>query len=131
MTLQFTASAYVWIEDEVIRHSVHEKLKSLGWCTYLHTAEETDDYLFISGKRGKIFTSSAGGSNIFIDCGTDTDLFLELAQMRSDTDKGQWFTNGRDWYRHVGDNGEFEAIKHLSTCRRATPREIYEHLKKR
>lgn len=28
---------------------------------------------------------------VFIDCGTNEDLFLAIASLRDDTDKGQWF----------------------------------------
>lgn len=34
---------------------------------------------------------------IHVDCGTDTDLFLAIAAMRSDNDIHQWFTDGNTW----------------------------------
>lgn len=129
MTPQLTASAYVQIIDEVKRQDVCETLDSLGYNKICSGSVDYNYVIIIHGDYAVDYKGSVG-RDVF-NCSDDISLFLELAQMRSDTDKGQWFTNGRDWYRHVGDNGELEAIKHLSTCRRATPQEVYEHLKRR
>ena len=132
MTPQFTASAYVRCENEKQRKEIIAVLNTVG---YKNVNDYTGDIIYTRSMANGCFAlctyDTFQSPNGYIDCGTDIDLFLELAQMRIDTDKGQWFTNGLDWYRHVGDNGEFEAMKHLSTCRRATPQEVYEHLKKR
>lgn len=129
MTPRFTASAYVRIPYRE-RKDEKKQLKQLGYDCSMYDNHE-DEFMFINkGVMGCVFLPTFI-ENSFIDCGTDINLFLELAQMRSDTDKGQWFTNGRDWYRHVGEDGQFKEIKHLSTCHRATPQEVYEHLKKK
>lgn len=36
----------------------------------------------------------------FIDCGTNEDLFIAIAALRSDSDYMQWFTDGSDFYLH-------------------------------
>lgn len=58
------------------------------------------------------FENNAGGNNVVcecqtwhctdsdnkphcIDCGENIDLFLAIASLRDDTDKYQWFTDGR------------------------------------
>lgn len=35
--------------------------------------------------------------NGFIDCGTNEELFLAIAALRDDSDRFQWFTNGKEW----------------------------------
>lgn len=62
-----------------------------------------------------------------IDCGTNEDLFLALAALREDTDKGQWFCD---------DNGLWEQTYSDLPSRymqmhghKATVEEIIEHFK--
>lgn len=35
-----------------------------------------------------------------IDCGTNEELFIAISALRDDSDKYQWFTDGKDWYFH-------------------------------
>ena len=39
----------------------------------------------------------------YIDCGTNEELFLALAVLRDDTDKNQWFTDGKLWEKSNND----------------------------
>lgn len=64
------------------------------------------------------------------DCGTNEALFLDLAAMRSDTDKGQLFTiNGKGLRRCNYDNVLYDKT-FSAHWRKATPQEIIEWHKK-
>lgn len=99
MTPQFTTPCYVRVDDAQQRKEVCEKLTKSGYVA-INMAESIDsNYLFafdgwisrlygigLRGEQGKKELDLAG----FIDCGTNTDLFLALVGMREDTIVNQW-----------------------------------------
>lgn len=74
-----------------------------------------------------------------IDCGTNESLFLAIAALRDDTDKSQWFTNGKgDWgiYRDDDRKGlsgiDFYHLPNdtdLDNYHKANVNELIEHFK--
>lgn len=102
MTPQFTTPCYIKIDDAQQRKEVSEKLNAIGYnifgevydterdtiFTHLYDGQHnyTNDPVYEINKnhRKDIFPDA-------IDCGTNEALFLDLAAMRSDTDKGQLF----------------------------------------
>lgn len=60
----------------------------------------------------------------FIDCGTNEELFLALAELRDDIDKNQWFTDGDLWFK-CGD----EVCNEGRKIHKATVNELIEHFK--
>lgn len=68
----------------------------------------------------------------YIDCGTNEALFLDLAGMRSDTDKGQWFydTIAKEMNYNNGAI-DFDVSVGWNGVRRATATKIIEWHKKK
>ena len=176
---QFTASAYVWIDDKKKREEIFKRLGEIGYEKYPYkdifdadniVCFETYDDGYYNGLDW-IHTSYipnywaeniktiqiSYGEDYGFDCGTDINLFLELAQMRSDTDEGQWFIEdkirfdgiggqiigcepirkiGERWFKYDGDDNrvtyhirEYKDNGGRCFVCRATPQEVYEHLK--
>ena len=61
-----------------------------------------------------------------IDCGTNEELFLELAALRDDTNKNQWFTDGKLWEKS---NNDLPSHYMQLEGHKATIEEIVEHFK--
>lgn len=74
-----------------------------------------------------------------IDCGTNEDLFLAIAALRDDTDRGQWFVKNDEnvwlqcvdnkfvFYTWINESGSYEE-KDISTLyHKATVQELIEH----
>lgn len=73
-------------------------------------------------------------NELFIDCGTNEELFLALAALRDDTDKWQLFIfdgiDVPDYFLQKGDMWICSLDKHLvKNCHKATVEEIIEHFK--
>lgn len=79
-------------------------------------------------------------NELFIDCGTNEELFLALSALRDDTDINQWFIMDCDVYLHINKGDWFISTdrnkgKHIGTqidpmyCHKATVEEIIEHFK--
>ena len=60
------------------------------------------------------------------DCGTNEELFLALAALRDDTDKNQWFTDGKLWEKS---NNNLPSRYMQLNGHKATVEEIIEHFK--
>lgn len=69
-----------------------------------------------------------------IDCGTNEDLFLALASLKDNTDKGQWFVydgyNLQDYYIQHNDWYICHFNHNLPNAHKATVDEILKHFKK-
>ena len=148
MTPQFTAPAYVRVEDAEKLISVCNTLRKIGYTLGQHNTDSLDDFIITYPQISSTYCTGSHGyyddldKKGAIDCKTDINLFLELAQMRSDTDKGQWFkciskhiTPRMNLYR-IGDMIKCESEKaRISkvkpSWKRATPQEVYEHLAKK
>lgn len=126
---QFTASAFVdlihFTAEERIEfyNNLPKNLSCYKCCPYKNYAY-SENGVVNSSYFQNVFKT-------FFDCGTDINLFLELAQMRNDIWENQWV---------VGDDIESNLDKMWKTkvapspfqlygFRRATPQEVYEHLK--
>ena len=77
-------------------------------------------------------------NELFIDCGTNEELFLALSALRDDTDINQWFIMDCDVYLQINKGDWFISTdrnkgKHIGTqidpmyCHKATVEEIIEH----
>lgn len=51
----------------------------------------------------------------WVDCGTNDELFINLAAYRSDTDKNQWFTDGEQWIGCPAETTELGPVFHKAT----------------
>ena len=78
--------------------------------------------------------------NSYINCRTNEDLFLTLAALREDTNKGQWFVMDAEVYADIPKGTWFKATnrnggRHIGTqidplhCHKATVEEIINHFK--
>lgn len=72
----------------------------------------------------------------WIDCGENEDLFLAVSALRDDTDKYQWFTDGKDWYLHESEVlfddctnifEQYGSTSSLAGYHKATVEELIEH----
>lgn len=74
---------------EIKNNIISSEINSL--CTSLN------DIVFLSNyEKDKSFNETKEGKN-YIDCGTNTELFLALAAVNNSNDYMQWFTNGNAW----------------------------------
>lgn len=103
MTPQFTTPCYVRIDDAQQRKEVCEQLELIGYIkfrainrsdgTIVFTDSVFEDWTPMDEPTYAVWPDrlirQIGDHHI--DCGTNIPLFLDLAGMRSDTDKGQWF----------------------------------------
>lgn len=151
MTTQFTTPCYVRVEDATKRKEICAKLQEMG---YKSLQLEQDGYgeRIVACKNGAYCRFNTGAVRIFrkyIDCGTDTELFLALAGMREDTDYMQWFIfnwdviegiydeNGRDTGGRIKVHSEgdmylsFQSEIMSGVVRRATAEEIINHYKQK
>lgn len=140
MTQKFTTPCFIRKSTVKLR----KKLEELGyrlWGAYLN-----EDLC--------IFTEPINGlyrieffSNIphpeetdAIDCETNEHLFLALAALREDTNKGQWFVMDAEVYADIPKGTWFKATdrngdRHIGTqidplhCHKATVEEIINHFK--
>ena len=82
-----------------IDQDIMDKLNNLGykdgWTNTIST-EELKTSTFVSTKCWSL-TGFADFWEDYFDCGTNEELFFALASLRDDTDKGQWFTDGKIW----------------------------------
>lgn len=93
-----TTSCYVRIDDAQQRKEVREKLYSIGYLLGQHSIDALDNIIITYPKSSTFCIGNDGmyddiDLKVCIDCGTNIPLFLDLAGMRSDTDKNQLFVN--------------------------------------
>ena len=74
-----------------------------------------------------------------IDCGTNEDLFLAIAALRDDTDRGQWFVKNDEnvwlqcvdnkfvFYTWINESGSYEEKDISILYHKATVQELIEH----
>ena len=121
-----------------IRKNTPELVKSLediGYKAMFSARNGYGEYLYafngtIVGGEYNAYNEKTG----FIDCVTNTELFLAIAALRDDTDKFQYFTNGVFWIKcsqlelkHELDNNYEEFC--VADFHKATVKELIEHFK--
>lgn len=141
MAPQFTASAYVIIEDVEKLISVCNTLRKIGYTLGQHNTDSLDDFIITYPQINSTYCTGSYGyyddldKKGAIDCKTDINLFLEIAQMRSDTDECQWFTDGIRMYKceyfDMASVYCYGDSPFTYNPRRATPNEVYEHIAKK
>lgn len=106
------------LEELGYKDSVFDDLKSGGIITFSSRSEYSvlANYHF---NRVHALTSH-------IDCGTNEELFLALSALRNDTDKNQWFTDGKLWEKS---NNDLPSHYMQLEGHKATVEEIIEHFK--
>jgi hypothetical protein len=133
----FTTPAFIRKNTPELR----KKLAVLGY-KYDYRADFCHDIIYVDAERNEFFptfSSNITDDEIAIDCGANEELFLSIASLRDDTDKYQWFTNGKgDWgmYRDGSDGNlpgmDFFGMPNdfdLSHYHKATVNELIEHFK--
>lgn len=132
MTPQFITPCYVRVDDPIERQEICEKLHLIGY-KHLWDSNEQFKSAIYADTDDLVVRMLRNADGLGIDCGTNTDLFLALAGMRSDTDYMQWFTDGKHWYKNISQKkeigGEFIIDGYL--CHKATAQEIIEHFNKK
>ena len=118
------------------------KLQDLGYKILFSARNGYEKYLYafngvVTGTDGSVINYE------FIDCGTNDELFLAIAALRDDSDKHQFFTNGKEWIQCekedwideisslcVGGNYNYDKNGELSLeFHKATVQELIEHFK--
>ncbi len=118
---------------------LRKKLQELG-----QRANTLDDFKgeWLAANYGMYISVQDGFQNLHpndIDCGTNEDLFLAIAALRDDTDRGQWFVKNDEnvwlqcvdnkfvFYTWINESGSYEE-KDISTLyHKATVQELIEH----
>lgn len=78
---------------------LRNKLEDLGYkISPIYSPNEHNLYI-----GNGTYASANFIDNYYFDCGTDEELFLALAALRDDTDKNQWFTDGKLWEKSNND----------------------------
>lgn len=112
---------------------IRKKLEELGYNRYpLWMADWSDDdsrYVYLVTDvlyytYPQEPTKPKNGEHI--DCGENEELFLALAALREDTDKNQWFTDGKLWEKS---NNDLPSHYMQLEGHKATIEEIVEHFK--
>lgn len=122
MTPQFTTPCYVRIDDRDKRKEVCEKLTEIG---YKDTSIENLEWVLTKCESTDV-DYLVEYMKISIDCGTNIPLFLDLAAMRSDTDKGQLFTKNGSALRRCNHDNMLDDETFSAHWRKATATEIIE-----
>ena len=137
----FTQSCFIRKNTPELR----EKLLEIGHTLCPCTEFEDADWLSVSNNKDldrsvhglgyadetinipkeDIFNDFLSNTN-HIDCGTNEELFLAIAALRDDTDKNQWFTDGKLWEKS---NNDLPSHYMQLKGHKATVEEIIEHFK--
>ena len=111
---------------------LQEKLKNIG---YLSLDNDNDKRDGLVADRN-VFMYSILEKNVLnstYNCGTNEELFLAIAALRDDTDKYQWFTDGKDWffcqYLNVGMHYQDKPEILFDKWHKASVDELIEHFK--
>lgn len=111
---------------------LQEKLKNIG---YLSLDNDNDKRDGLVADRN-VFMYSILEKNVLnstYNCGTNEELFLAIAALRDDTDKYQWFTDGKDWffcqYLKVGMHYQDKPEILFDKWHKASVDELIEHFK--
>ena len=107
---------------------LRKKLEELG---YKYNGRDTASwgasalYCF-DGKYYEVYPAKPSRYHSIVDCGTNEELFLALSELRDDTDKNQWFTDGKLWEKS---NNDLPSHYMQLEGHKATVEEIIEHFK--
>lgn len=107
---------------------LRKKLEELG---YKYSGRDTESwgtsalYCFY-GEYYEVYPAQPSRYHSIVDCGTNEELFLALAALRDDTNKNQWFTDGKLWEKS---NNDLPSHYMQLEWHKATIEEIVEHFK--
>lgn len=105
---------------------LRNKLQDMG---YRQNIYDKNEYPWLAVNHNMFISVSEGFERLpefNIDCGTNEELFLALAALRDDTDKNQWFTDGKLWEKS---NNDLPSHYMQLEGHKATIEEIIEHFK--
>lgn len=120
--MAFTTSCFIRKNTPELR----KKLEKFGYNRH-PSYDNNGQYLYLN--RGFYHTNVVGYSEEIermIDCGINEKLFLALATLRYDTDKNQWFTDGKLWEKS---NNDLPSHYMQLEGHKATVEEIIVHFK--
>lgn len=100
-----------------------KNIEELGYKMNL-TYSRNEQNLYICGG---VYSSANFIDNFYLDCGTNEELFLALAALRDDSDKNQWFTDGKLWEKS---NDELPSHYMQLEGHKATVEEIIKQFRK-
>ncbi len=118
---------------------LRKKLQELG-----QRANTLDDFKgeWLAANYGMYISVQDGFQHLHpndIDCGTNEDLFLAIAALRDDTDRGQWFVKNDEnvwlqcvdnkfvFYTWINESGSYEEKDISILYHKATVQELIEH----
>lgn len=116
-----------------IRKNTPELRKKLEELGYKYNGRDTASwgasalYCF-DGKYYEVYPAKPSRYHSIVDCGTNEELFLALSELRDDTDKNQWFTDGKLWEKS---NNDLPSHYMQLEGHKATVEEIIKHFKDR
>lgn len=98
-----------------------------AWGRFLVTfrIKETNEWKYVASPEWDLQNNP--DIDVSIDCGTNEDLFLALAALREDTDKGQWFCDNNDLWEQT--YSDLPSRYMQMNGHKATVEEIIEHFK--
>lgn len=95
MEKKFKTACYVQVDDIKDRETLKVKLQDLGYdvcpCVTMGGEPYNCPTFVFNTLDGYIHICDENDFENEVNCETNIDLFLALAGMREDTDKGQWF----------------------------------------
>ena len=106
-----------------------KKLEDIGYKALFSARNGYGEYLYafngtIVGGEYNAYNEKTG----FIDCVTNTELFLAIAALRDDTDNMQWFTDGNGYWQQCIGSFKFPSLA-KEKLHKATVQELIEHFK--
>lgn len=130
MTPKFTTPCFIRKNTPELR----KKLEKLGYYKHPSCLVDKTDNQFLFCNRGMFAELLIGYTeevNNAIDCGTNEQLFIAVAALREDSDKKQWFTNGKEWKLCPIENVNQFIEWEMQGFHKATPEELIEHFNKK
>ena len=106
-----------------------KNLEDIGYKALFSAMNGYGEYLYafngaIVGGEYNAYNEKTG----FIDCVTNTELFLAIASLRDDTDNIQWFTDGNGYWQQCIGSFKFPSLA-KEKLHKATVQELIEHFK--
>lgn len=109
---------------------LHKKLEELGYIILFSARNGCGDSIHVCDGYASSIKAPKTYANV-IDCGSNEQLFLALAALREDSDKKQWFTNGKEWKLCPIENVNQFIEWEMQGFHKATPEELIEHFNKK
>lgn len=105
------------------------KIENIGYRNYGNPFQFTDYSILYTTIDGYYVPYKVQVDSSWIDCVTNTELFLAIAALRDDTDNMQWFTDGNGYWQQCIGSFKFPSLA-KEKLHKATVEELIEHFNK-